>query len=346
MTDPATPAVDGGLAGLLKDTLGRLPALAAAYGATDGTRAVAVTGRRRTDSGDSVMPQDRWHLGSVTKSMTALLLATLAEDGRLGPDDPVARHLPAHPGWRDVSFRDLMAHRGGLPANPPLRDLFRPPEGEDARAGIARAALSRPPGRRRFRYSILGYIVLGGAIEAVTGESWEAAMRRRLFGPLGLASAGFGAPGDAAPWGHLGLFGLLRLSRDPGRTRADNPAFLGPAGTVHMSIADFAAYARHLCRLIGGHDGIVAARTYADLIRPHGGPGPFGEYGGGLIAAPPQGTLPAHRWHNGSNRFWMAHMTLVPATGRFTVVCTNIGGTLADLRTARLARHLAMATNT
>ena len=74
-------------------------------------------------------------------------------------------------------------------------------------------------------------------IERVTGEAWEDLLRERLFEPLGMTSAGFGAPATPGkvdqPWGHLGEIGELHPV-EPGPL-ADNPPAIGPAATVHAS---------------------------------------------------------------------------------------------------------------
>jgi CubicO group peptidase (beta-lactamase class C family) len=96
-------------------------------------------------------------------------------------------------------------------------------------------------------YSNGGYIVAGAMLEALTGQTWETLMEQELFQPLGITTAGFGAPGTSAvrdqPWGHLRSGGTWTpLSPGPG---ADNPAAIGPAGTVHIALSDITLYRRH-----------------------------------------------------------------------------------------------------
>ena len=126
--------------------------------------------------------------------------------------------------------------------------------------------LSRSPERSRGEhlYSNAGYIVAGAMIEALTGQTWETLMEQEVFEPLGITTAGFGAPGTAGvrdqPWGHLRSGGSWTpLSPGPG---ADNPAAIGPAGTVHITMADLALYmAAHLAGALG-QGGIIDAVSF------------------------------------------------------------------------------------
>ncbi len=105
--------------------------------------------------------------------------------------------------------------------------------------------LQSPPGQR-FAYSNMGYALAGGMIERVAGTTWEELVATRIFDPLGLNSAGFG------PQSGLGRIDapLRHRIRPDGTLKAmlagpngDNPNIIGPAGTAHLSILDFARWA-------------------------------------------------------------------------------------------------------
>src|SRR6202008_1246916 len=104
------------------------------------------------------------------------------------------------------------------------------------------------PGEKR-TYSNNGYIVAGAMLEALYKQSWERLMGVHVFEPLGLKSAGFGAPGIAGRLDEpLGDYfsqadptTLPPVVLGPGKM-SDNPVALGPAGRVHMSLADLIAY--------------------------------------------------------------------------------------------------------
>lgn len=175
----------------------------------------AVSGLRRADGADPIHLDDRWHLGSNTKAMTATLLAILCEEGLLRWDLPLSEAFPhqtLHPALATATLADLVAHRAGL-----LPLLDETPEGlreaiADRGAPIAECAASAawilaqgpasPVGE--YRYSNAGYIVLGAAIERATRTSWETLLTERVFAPLGMDACHFG-PQRSAIQDHGGI---------------------------------------------------------------------------------------------------------------------------------------------
>src|SRR5262249_59662437 len=164
---------------------------------------------RQLGSGIAARETDIWHLGSITKSMTATLVARLVEDGALRWDDTVGELLgrvapDMSKAYRPATFRHLLSHRAGLQANIEIADLLKfsrdtEDAGEDrkAYARLALAQVPKGPMETTFEYSNSGYVLAGAMIEARLGSSWEVLIRSKLFEPLGLASAGFGAPGHS-----------------------------------------------------------------------------------------------------------------------------------------------------
>lgn len=195
-------------------------------------------------------------VASVTKVLaTTSALALLVERGELGLDDPIGRTLPS--ARFDASLRALLGHRSGLPAwrpffAPMVEDaIFRAP-GEAtadafarARAEVVADVLATPleaPGRRV--YSDLGFIALGAAIEAATGQRLDRFCEAELFAGLDLdfvdlAAAspfegrevlptGWTRPRAPAP-GQEGLFEVPAQARAPdaGRVDDDNAYAMG-----------------------------------------------------------------------------------------------------------------------
>jgi len=322
------------------------PALAAGVVTRDGLGWADVRGVRRAGQAAPATLDDRWHLGSNTKAMTAAVFGRLVEQGRARWALPVAEALPGltiDPAWATTTLDDLMRHRAGLldaglldqawliSAHGDQRPL------PDQRAAFAARALGAPPAgpAGRFAYGNGNYIVLGAAIEALTGQGWEAAMQAELYAPLGLASAGFGAPQGEAPWGHRGGVGV-----DPAGF-ADNPRALGPAGTAHMSLAD---YARFVAAMMGGAPDWLGEATRRHLLTPAAGDPPAYAAGWGLGSAPwggvggPGPTIT----HNGSNTMWFATVLAAPERGLGFVAVSNDGA--AGQRACQsLIRRLAEA---
>lgn len=276
--------------------------------------ALAVAGLRRAGEAAEVAVDDLWHIGSLTKSMTATLAARMVEDGRIGWDSTIGAVLgPAHPGmsdaWREVTLEALLRHASGMRANPGL--LARLVQGDVARADYVGAMLAEGPvgPLGGFLYSNAGYVVVGAMLEAAGAAPWEVLVAREVFGPLGMTSAGFGPPEGDQPQGHRGgLLGGLRPV--PPGPRADNIPALGPAGRVHLSAGDMLRYLRaHLV----GDPGYLSADSWARLHRAEGP----GDYALGWVDT--GGVLR----HSGSNTMWFAQMRLHRAEGVAVFVAVN-----------------------
>ena len=135
----------------------------------------------------------RFHLGSVTKLFTALLLAEMAQRGEVALEDPVAKFLAAASGLGDLSLLELATHSSGLPQLPdplPRRGSLRPHDPysmirscdmEEALTGVDELV-----GRGSFQYSNFGYAVLGLALAAAGRGSFQALLRARVLDPLEL----------------------------------------------------------------------------------------------------------------------------------------------------------------
>lgn len=306
------------------------PAVGGGVVTRDGLVWSGVRGVRRADGSDPVLIGDRWHLGSNTKAMTAAVFARLVEQGRTRWGLTLAEAfpgMPLDPAWRDVPVEALMRHRAGLIDEPVLgRTWLMTARGDpkslpEQRAALAASALSRPPAGEpgAFAYANLNYIVLGAVIEAIAGAPWEDVMRAQMFEPLGLASAGFGPPPDPNAWGHIQADGRP-TPMDPASPYSDNPAALGPAGTVHMTIADYARWTQALC----GGDWLSAD----SLARLGDAPETTSAYALGwlVLPAPPVGLFAgADRLlgHEGSNTMWHAVALVAPSRGAAVFAFAN-----------------------
>lgn len=324
------------------------PALAAGIVTREGLTWSGVRGVRRRGAAEPATTDDRWHLGSNTKAMTAAVFARLIEQGRTRWALPVAKAFPdltVDPAWRGITLDDLMRHRGGVLDGPVVNQAWLIAAHTDTRplpqqrAELARKVFSLPPAGPvgTFAYSNANYIVVGAAIEALTGEAWETVMQRELFGPLDLTSAGFGAPKGEAPWGHRSGVGI-----DPAGF-ADNPPALAPAGTAHMTLAD---YARFIAAMMGGIPDWLGEDTRRHLLTPAAGDPPAYAAGWGIGAAPwagiggPGPTIT----HNGSNTMWFATVLAAPERGLGVISLSNDAEAGQRACAALIPRLIAAAT--
>ncbi len=306
-----------------------LPALAMEIWRGGKLVASGVTGRRKADDATHLATlDDRWHLGSDTKAMTATLIGIYVDRGVLHWTDTIEKLFPDEmidPGYRSVTLDQLLAHRGGAPAEPPedlWMQLWADAAKPDARARFVFAMLARPPAQPpgTFAYSNAGYMIAATALERATGKPWEQLMRADLFSPLGITGCGFGPPGDPAkldqPWGHLEQDGKI-VPMSPADPHADNPPGVGPAGTASCTLADwnkFLELHEH------GNPHVISAASLAHL---HAAPPGDGQsYMGGWMVID-NGGGDVRLAHEGTNTMWHAIALVVPAADVTVEVAAN-----------------------
>ena len=308
-----------------------VPAIAAAVVEDGEVTEVAVVGVREVDTDHAAEASDRFHVGSVTKPMTATMIARLVESGKLDWDDTIAEVLDdveMHDAYRDVTLELLLQHRSGIDAFAGLSDkevelelgLSGSPT-EQREQFVSRVLVQDPvvtPGST-MTYSNAGYTVVALMAERATGESWEDLMRSQLFEPIGMTSAGFGWPAAQPnqPLGHVREGDAYQVQTD----EYDVGVFLAPAGDVCVSIADLARFARAHLQGMTGQGGIVSAETYQRL---HAVPGnePSGYACGWMVTIKETGLV---HWHNGSAGTFFALVEVYPQKNCALVVAVNVG---------------------
>lgn len=175
-------------------------------------------------------PQTVAQIGSITKSQTAVAIATLIAEGKVALSDPVAKFIPDAPEpGRSRTIAQLLSHRSGLIDG--CTDDFA----EQSEAMLVRTCLARPLAAAvgENHYSNLGYSVLALIIERVTGKSWEDAVRERVWEPLGMRDIGFTFRGqDDEPYAHGYLKGQKQpvISRSIARLNGHDWALRGNGG--------------------------------------------------------------------------------------------------------------------
>lgn len=305
----------------------KAPGLIAAVVGPHGLTDIGVVGVRKLGSPEAMLVSDKIHIGSDTKSMTATRLAMLVEEGKLSWTSTLGEVFadlkpPLHADFAGATLEQLLTHRAGLPANVNYSQ-FHTGSLVEQREALTKEVLAQvpqhPPGTKML-YSNVGYIVAGHVAERLTGKSWEELMAAGLFEPLGMSSASFGTPGTIGqvdqPWGH----GLLLGVTAP--VQLDNPAVLGPAGTVHCSFADWAKFVSLHLRAGQGEPSLLKPETFKTLHTPP--PGNRYAMGWGLAERPYiKGPLLIH---SGSNTLWYATAAISPQHNIAFLTATNMGG--------------------
>jgi len=329
VTIPARPTALQLDAITLRETY-HLPALELCVIDADGIIEVASNGVRK-DGGTTVVEEsDLFHVGSMTKAMTATMLATLVQEGKLSWDMTLAQAFPSWASvmdsrYRDVTLEQLLTHTSGLPGytTDPEWESIPPFTGTPAeqRRAFARMLLTRPPIGTAgvYRYSNAGYAVAAAIAEKATGETWEQLMQQRVFGPLNMRAA-YGWPllsGEGEPWGHRIKNGVVTPHDLSDHYRV--PTVLAPAGDVSISILDYSAFARvHLAGLESVDGSVLSA---ADIQRLHQ---PALEYSSGwheeLIDGVPTS------WHRGTCDTFDTFVLLQSSRDIGVIIFTNADG--------------------
>jgi len=252
----------------------KVPALVASVGHGDGSIQTGAVGVRVLGKPQPVTPDDRFHIGSVTKPMTATVIAMLIDEGKLQWSTSIPQALPEcastmRPEYQEVTVADLLSHESGLPAFDDEKDLklLPPSAGSPAvqRLAFSCLILAKPPAvkpRQEFLYSNAGFSVAAAMAERASGTSWEELMQSRLFARLGLAAAGFGWPakgGAPQPWGHWKQLWREVPQNPDGKYQL--PSDIAPAGDVHMSMPDLARFLIAHLRALHGDGGLVKPET-------------------------------------------------------------------------------------
>jgi CubicO group peptidase (beta-lactamase class C family) len=319
-----------------------LPAMAALVQINGKIEAQAAVGVRAVGQSEKVTLDDRWHLGSDTKAMTATMIARLVEQGVLDFDDTLAILFPGiaarmNPAFSNVTLAQLLSHTSGLTPLTELKELaiFNSViESEKyirgKRAAVAAYYLMRKPVSKagEFSYSNLGYVIAAAAAEGRTGESWEDLIRREVWKPLGIRNAGFGAPGKSGkfdePLGHEMRNGQM-VAIDPGDAESDNPPALGPAGTVNITLKDWLLFAQDQLDGEHGHGKLLKPETYKKL---HTAITKNYAMGWGVLLDN-KGAV-SILTHTGSNGYWVADLRIMPLHDMIVLAVTNAGGDEAE----------------
>ncbi|MDE0774646.1 MAG: serine hydrolase [Nocardioides sp.] len=260
-------------------------------------------------AGIGAEPGTAYRIGSITKTLTAVLVLQLRDAGRLSLADPLGAHLPGAP-YGEVSIADLLGHTGGLQSEPagPWWERSEGGSFADLQAANDGTGAVAPAGSW-FHYSNLGYGLLGEVVARAHGTTWWSTVADRLLSPLGMSRTTY-AP--VAP--HADGFSVEhftgRLTPEP----LTDTGAMAAAGQAWSTLADLARWSRVLA---GRCPEVLAPATAAEMATERAGSG----YGLGLRLVEVAG----RPWcgHTGSMPGFLASLFVDPARADATVVLSN-----------------------
>ncbi len=250
-----------------------------------------------------------YRIGSITKTMTAVLVLQARDEGLLSLDDPVGRVVP-ETGYAAVTLADLLGHTGGLQSEP------NGPWWERSTGGSFEALVAAADGSGAvagpgewFHYSNLGYGLLGEVVARLRGAPWWDVVTSRLLEPLGLTRTTYG-PVRPHAQGHSVEHFTGRLADEP---HTDTGA-MAPAGQAWSTVADLAAWSAVLA---GRRPDVLAPGTAREMARDRLAAG----YGLGLRLVEVAGTT--YVGHTGSMPGFVASLFVDQAAGDGVIGLTN-----------------------
>ncbi len=282
-----------------------LPAIAGAVVLNGEIVTFGAVGVRKYGAKMPVVDDDKFHLGSASKSISAMMIARLVEMGKLSWTATLPEMFPEFtvilPRYRSVTLLHLLSHRAGLPFDvqnwPPeaqqmwlsgpgsiaerpfCTDIIAfnpdpsPPEMlVERRKEFARVTLSSPvtspvpePGTN-FLYSNSGYMVAAACAERATGTVWEELIRDLVFRPLGMTTAGFG---PMSPDGSLDQpWSHMIADGQVMPVVWDFPSIIATAGGIHMSIRDWARFIAEQLNGRRGRSQLLTSETFRLMHTP------------------------------------------------------------------------------
>jgi D-alanyl-D-alanine carboxypeptidase len=163
----------------------------------------AAFGERVAGTADPAETSDRFRIASISKTITAIVVLQLVEDGTLTLDDPVGTTLIEHlgldqydPDVPGITVRELLSHTAGFPQH---ENMFFSRGATSCVDAASQGLRSSVAGGAGFRYSNMSYCVLGILIEAVTGKTYERVVYERLLTPLGIGGMRISSTYDLGP---------------------------------------------------------------------------------------------------------------------------------------------------
>jgi CubicO group peptidase (beta-lactamase class C family) len=321
----------------------KLPGLMAAQFKNSLKLNAAAVGVRKMGEAAPLEVNDKFHIGSLTKSMTAFLASMSIEESKLNWSSSLGELFPeieVHPQLKNVTLELLLVHRSGLPRGLGMyeQELDEAFKGVDEsklsitelRALILGVVLKKAPEfapTSKYEYSNVGYVMVGHILERLHGKAWETLLIEKLLRPLNMRSCGFGFPANIAatipdqPWGHeIDEKGNIKP------TPFDNLEFWGPAGRVHCTLEDLNKYYSMQIDGFNGVDSLIKAASFTKLHTAY--PGGTYTYGGWIRLERSWAKGPAFT-HSGTNEKNMAYVWLAPKTNSMYFGFSNIGGKAA-----------------
>ncbi|MFS3129167.1 serine hydrolase domain-containing protein [Nocardioides sp. Bht2] len=197
--------------------------------------------------------ETQYRIGSITKTLTAVLILQLVDQEELSLSAPVRDVLGPVP-FGEATIADLLSHSSGMPAEPSGTWWERAGRGSFAEliAAESQSAAVLAPGER-FHYTNLAYGLLGECVAVLTGQSWMEAVQQRLLDPLAMSRTSYG-PGPNAARGYSVDVHRGTLLEEP----TPDTGAMAPAGHLWSTVGDLLRWGSFL---VSGHPEVATVEN-------------------------------------------------------------------------------------
>ena len=289
------------------------------------------------EQGIPIEPDMVFRIGSVTKQFTAAAILLLEEEGKLSVEDDLRKHLPDFPdlsiGERVITIEHLLTHTSGIRSYTDMPDFGRRMREDMSVEEIIALFRDEPLGfdpGEKYAYNNSGYVLLGAIVEKVSGKTYEAYLREKIFEPLGMSQTYYGSASRIIPKRAQGY--------DTVNAEFENAEFLSmtipyAAGSLLSTVDDLAKWDRALYGT-----GLLSQASLDKWWKPFLlANGESIHYGYGWSISSYEG----HRvvGHGGGINGFTCHLLRVPEDRVFVTVLTNKNDEKAN--PALVARKLA-----
>lgn len=245
------------------------------YAVTDSrtTLEIAALGRHAVNLPDTATLNDRFHIGSNTKAMTAFLIARYVEQGKLKWTTRFFDLFPewkttSKPGYAGMNLQDLLCHKAGIQpfqgeGDPVIPDFkgTNPEKRKQFGQFVLTLEPVKPDEQHPFIYSNAGYTLAALMLEKVTGKSWEQLMEKVFNRDLKL-KVQLSWPDNQTgkdTWGHSTESGSLAPVPSNKEPHLD---YTEPAGDLNIKLKDYCRFIRLNLQGLAGRDNYLRSETY------------------------------------------------------------------------------------
>ncbi len=346
LDDHLATAVDERFTRFAAGADGTFPAPGMAWGVLMDGRLVHAGGWGTLRDGEDRTPgpDASFRIASMTKSFTSAAVLLLRDEGRLGLDDPIERHVPEAEGLvaaeaddPPISVRTLLSMSSGLPQDDAWADRLEDLAHTDFGALLRHGATPAWPARVAYEYSNLGYAILGRLVANIAGAPFHEVVAERILRPLGLTATAFADDGlDPA----LIAAGHHRVDESWELQPTQRPGAFSAIGGLYSSVRDITTWMAGFCDAWPGGAGqsarhLLSRATRREMQRPETTLPPFlrrdhtgrlrtvsSAYCLGLVSDEDLVTGRALS-HSGGYPGFGSHMRWHPATGIGVVALAN-----------------------